>query len=200
MNTGKTFIIILLISSISPCLMSAEDQAPQRTQNAVCVDVYCPFMSILNEILSPDSITYIPVSFQYERVLSDHWVLFTMLTLQLGLTEPVSSVVYPAVEVDWHPFHIQLDGFYVGLSLAFLNQNFFGNAVQAFGRRAMYGVFLSPTVGWQFLLPAAIVLHLGIGPLSIGYWHDTNIDGTTIKGFVLEAFTYRFCIAVGYRF
>jgi hypothetical protein len=200
MNPRKAFLIVLFISSISPCLMAAEDQAPQQPQNAVCIDVFFPFTSVLNQILSPGSITYIPVSIQYERVLSDHWVLFTMLSLQFGLTDPVSIVVHPAIEVDWHPFHIRLDGFYTGLSLAFLNESLFGNAVQAFGRRALYGVYLSPTVGWQFLLPAGIVIDLGVGLLSLGYRLNTNIDGTTTTGFVLDADNYRFSIAVGYRF
>jgi hypothetical protein len=201
MNPRKAFLVVLFISSLSPCLIAAEDQGLQQPQNAVCIDIFSPFTTVLNQILVPGSLIYIPVAIQYERVLSDHWVLFSMLSLNFGLTEPVSAFVHPAIEVDWHPFHMRLDGFYAGLSLALTYESLFGDAAQAFGRSTLYGVYLSPTVGWQFLLPAHIVINLGVGLLEIGYRFKANIDGTTTTGFVLNfPDSYPLSIAVGYRF
>jgi hypothetical protein len=176
--------------ALSPPFLAAEDQAPNEVQNAISIDVFTPFVVglsyLVQAIVKNPDITLpdvdIPVCFQYQRVLSDHFVLLALAGLTCYSSPAGWGInAYPQVGIDWHPFHKGLKGFHVGLSGDFVYNGYWATE----GSSNYYRTGLELTAGWQFLLPSNLIIDLALGIISINYSSAVDINGVTQSGFWL---------------
>lgn len=201
----KIVLLVVLIASIlPPSFVAAKEQTPKEAHNAISIDVLFPILlpaSLLWEGGETDVI--IPVSMQYQRVISDHFVVLVNAALDYGwnrYTTPQDGWfldVNPLVEIDWHPFHKGLKGFYAGLSGVFNYTISYSDAAETKGTSHSYNTGLGLNVGWLFLLPANIIIDLALGQ-GIGYLVSVDMNGVTTSGYS-EA-PARIGVFLGFRF
>lgn len=189
MRTGFPATALVLFLVLSPALSSAQGEASTDEKNALSLEVVLP-LAVPIGILGPDRDLLIPVVLQYQRVIADHLVLVAMIGLyydQKLPPQPRDSTlsIFPVVELDWHPFHEGLRGFHLGLSGVFACETSFSDAKPTEVTSRYYRLGLGPTVGWQFMLPAHIIIDLVFG---LGYGPSWNVDaaGTSTFDWALD--------------
>lgn len=201
MKARSMFLIVFICLALVPTFVAAEDKEPGEAQNAISVDLLWPIFSCVH-VLGGGAEKMIPVGIMYQRVISDHFVLFVMGGFWYTIDTGWDLWVYSTVEVDWHPFHKGFNGFYVGLSGDFwydYNENS-SSRVTGFGY--LYRTDLGLALGWQFLLPAHIIIDLALGIFSYGYEADVDVYGVETSGFAIgyPILTPRTTLSLGFRF
>jgi len=160
----------------------------------------------------------VPVDATYQRVLAEHFVLSVLIGLRYewvrddapqdsdtvlnwGVNGWALSVL-PLVDLGWHPFHHGLKGLHLGLAGSLGYQATYKDSLAAKGFENDYYTHLGLTVGWQFLLPANIVIDITLGVVGIGYsvWVDTNKVATSHFGFCGPLNIPPADIYIGFRF
>ncbi len=202
MKKKNVFLVGLFAVVLLPTLAAAEDQTTKEAQNAISIDVLLPILlpvSLLWEGGETDVI--IPINILYQRVISDHFMALIKAGLNYSwyrYTTPQNGwmEVYPAVEVDWHPFHKGLKGFYVGLSGIF-DYGVDCSDAAAKGTSYSYAFGWGLSLGWLFLLPAHINIDLVVGQ-GAGYLVSVDASGVTTSGF--SEVPARTGVFLGYRF
>jgi hypothetical protein len=182
-----------------PAAAAADGPGSGEARNAIAIVVFTPIMAVVNYFVLPEGI-YMPVNIQCQRVLADHWVFFVMAPFFLYPADPGSFLIVPAMEIDWHQFHKGLRGFYAGLSANYFYGSAKGSTAAGLGYRQYNDAYLELAAGWQFLLPANLVINLGAGPLNAGYKVKIDDEGVATSGFSFGFLSSRLSIAIGFQF
>lgn len=188
MKARNVFLVVLFIVVLSSPFVAAEEQELKEAQNAISIDLLWPIISCVPLVLSGGQMVMIPVGIEYQRVISDHFVLYAKGGFMYTIDDGWDLIVYPIVGVDWHPFHKGLKGFHVGLSGDFFYEYTViasDTTWTAHGTRYSYSTCLGLTLGWQFLLPAHIIMDLALQVVTFGYDVSTDVYGVETSGFSL---------------
>ncbi|MGA2976500.1 MAG: hypothetical protein ABSF77_14425 [Spirochaetia bacterium] len=200
MKARNVFLVVLFMIVLSSPFVAAEVQGPGEPRNAISVDLLGPIVACAFLIAGQGVV--IPVGIEYQRVISDHFTLFFMGGLIYRIFDGWALDAYPIVEVDWHPFHKGLKGFHVGLLGSFLYEQVYSSAAETQGTTYWYHPAMELAVGWQFLLPASIILDLTLGLLSVGYDFNVDVNGVMTSGLMLgdPMESNRTSLSLGFRF
>jgi len=210
MYARNVFFVVIICLFVSPTAAVADGRP---AQNAITTDLIVPAMAIASAVMGSPMLT-VPVGVQYQRVLSEHSVLSFnagfMYQCPSPDTPPDSPVItdyygvdgweltaYPLMEMDWHPFHKGLDGFYTGAFGGLLFKALHVDTAAVKGTGYEYDPCLGLVAGWQFLLPANIVINLALG-YGGQYFITVDQNGTMTSGPLLG--TGRMVASVGFRF
>ena len=74
MKAKNVFLVVLCVVLMSPAFAAAEVQTPKEAQNAISIDLLMPVLELV-DFLGGWPMMAVPVSIQYQRVISDHLVL-----------------------------------------------------------------------------------------------------------------------------
>jgi hypothetical protein len=197
MKAKNVVLAILFVLALTPTFAAAEDQTPKEAKNAISIES----ISLIGEVvrfLAGMPTLRMGTIMQYQRVVSNHFVLLATAGLVYVWPNPNApqdseAILYygtdgwllfaaSQVEVDWHPFHKGLKGFYLGLSGIFNYTAEYRDALEAKGTSHTYTAGPGMNVGWQFLLPACIIMDLSLG-IGYGYRVSIDVNGVTTSGF-----------------
>ena len=212
MMKRSMFLGVLFAIVLWPTLAAAQDQSQKSAKNAISIDVLQPIWSPV-DLLIERMLIRIPLNVQYQRVLSDHFVLLIKAGLDYSwvpANAPQDSpgILYygidgwglsvnSAVGVDLHPFHKGLNGLHVGLSGIFSYGTGYRDGVLTKGTAYEYTAGLGLAVGWQFLLPANIIIDLTLG---VGYVYLGRADVFGATGSMSTFIVRPPGIFLGFRF
>jgi hypothetical protein len=158
MKVSRGFVIVttaILFLSL-PIIAMASDQAPVGPRNELSVELAMPIainLAVVNDGYA------VPIVLDYQRVLSDHFVLSVVPGLLFVHRGTLGDILLAQlwVELDWHPFQEGLRGFFIGPAVVGL---YASNVYGSFGSAgtAMAGAAL----GYQILLPANLDLDISL--------------------------------------
>ena len=183
MSKGSILVLSAILLVSLPTLVVASDQEVQGPLNELSIDAATPV--IFN--LAVSNGYAVPVYISYQRVLANHWVL-SVIPGVFYVYDNWSGERYVAtlwLELDWHPFHEGLQGFFLGPSVVAIYSKNSSSSSES-GASAMVGA----TLGYQIFLPANLDLDIAAG-LAFG---SAPGSGSEMQGMP------RVAIALGYRF
>jgi hypothetical protein len=212
MKAGNMYLILFFGIGLSPTFVAAEDQTPKEPQNAISIGLIGPIDDVV-ELCVGSPIRKVNINMEYQRVISDHFVLFSTAGMLYWWPSPNASqdseailwygnhgwflMIGTGVEFDWHPFHKGLKGFYLGLPGIFNYKATYRDTATTKGMIYDNEIGLGLIVGWQFLLPASIIINLAVG-YGYGYIADVDVNGVTSSHFSFVE--PRGGISLGFRF
>ena len=177
----------------------ADDQAPKEAQNAISANLSGSLIAGITD--STSGLVSIPLFFDYQKVLTDHYSLSIIPCFEFLVHSTIHNSItnssldsfdfQPWVELDWHPFDKGLSGFFVGLAgVGSLELEWSGNQ----DTTIFLGV--APVVGYQFPLPWNISLDFALGVAFGGNIVVGSSENISL-GFAVHS---RIEIGLGYRF
>jgi hypothetical protein len=199
-KTAGVLAAVCALFFFSSILGAAQDRASDEAQNVISVNVLgAPITAIAD---STSGLVAIPLSVDYQRVLTDHYTLSIIPRFEFLVASAIpNSIAYstldsfdlhPWVEMDWHPFDKGLNGFFVGLAaVGALDLKWSGNQ----DTTVFLGV--APVVGYMLVLPWNINLDFALGAAFGG---NIVVDSSKNTSLGLAVDHSRIEVGLGYRF
>jgi hypothetical protein len=179
-------IQLLLFLTCFPARTVAEGRSTERPQNEVSIDLFGPLGAILKIV--PGGNVYLPIAIEYETVVREHLAvsISPSIAYRSGIAGSYTIIFLSWVELDWHPFDKDLNGFFVGLALLY------PISIQGTTDNAE-ALEVGGAIGYNFLLFENITLDLALHIASqSAYLANVSIFKHTIYAQIVTELGYRF--------
>jgi hypothetical protein len=166
MKVEKPFLAYFFIMIISLTFVTTAEATGKEAKNGISIDVFMPVFVPIDYLL--EGIWNVPIGIQYQRVISDHFVLLGKAGLLAYSGDGTWGMLANlGTGVEWHPFQKGLNGFHIG---------FTGFIIYEPSSKAYhFHIPIGPMFGWQFPVSQDMTIDVTVG-LGYGYNGDF-IDG-----------------------
>jgi hypothetical protein len=178
-KSHKLVVVGCALLILSPVLGVAQHEAATEPKNAISLNLGRMAWEFFYQ-----KTHVVPLSFDYQRVLTDHFVLVVGSTLDMF---PENGIFFDqVVGFDWHPFDLGLNGLFIGAFIDVASSTRHGDEWSAAGASA--------AVGYELTDSDFLQIEICIGGGGIGI--DSAVDGLGL----VRQFPSRFDLSLGFRF